>query len=177
MTGIELVAATRAEGIDVTALLLTGYTHPEDIIAAINQGQVYRYITKPWDVNDLRITVKNAVEFTQLRRDKERLLRQLHQRVEALGVLYEVSRASAGRAAWATTPSSTGCSPRCPACCPTTAARRSSRSGGTAPPRCGCAARGSTWASSPCWASRSPCSAPGARARGWCCPRTGSSPT
>jgi DNA-binding response OmpR family regulator/signal transduction histidine kinase len=96
MTGIELVAAARAEGLDVTALLLTGYTEPEDIIAAINRGQVYRYITKPWELNDLVITVKNAVEYTQLRRDKERLLRQLHQRVEALGVLYEVSRASAG---------------------------------------------------------------------------------
>ena len=96
MTGIELVAATRAEGIDVTAILLTGYTDPEDIIAAINRGQVYRYITKPWDLNDLLITVKNAVEYTVLRRDKERLLRQLHQRVEALGVLYEVSRGSAG---------------------------------------------------------------------------------
>ncbi len=35
------------------------------------------------------------MEYTQLRRDKERLLRQLHQRVEALFVLYEVSRASA----------------------------------------------------------------------------------
>jgi PAS domain S-box-containing protein len=95
MTGIELVTAARAEGIEVTTLLLTGYTDPEDIIAAINQGQVYRYITKPWEVNDLLITVKNAVDFTQLRRDKERLLRQLHQRVEALFVLYEVSRASA----------------------------------------------------------------------------------
>ncbi|MET0405849.1 MAG: response regulator [Cystobacter sp.] len=96
MTGIELVTAARAEGIDVTALLLTGYTDPEDIIAAINRGQVHRYITKPWDVNDLFITVKNAVEVTVLRRDKERLLRQLHQRVEALDVLYTVSRASAG---------------------------------------------------------------------------------
>jgi len=95
MTGIELVATARAEGIDITTLLLTGYTDPEDIIAAINRGQVYRYITKPWDVNDLNITVKSAVEFTQLRRDKERLIRQLHQRVEALFVLYEVSRASA----------------------------------------------------------------------------------
>ena len=95
MTGIELVATARAEGIDITTLLLTGYTDPEDIIAAINRGQVYRYITKPWDVNDLTITVNSAVELTQLRRDKERLIRQLHQRVEALFVLYEVSRASA----------------------------------------------------------------------------------
>ncbi|WP_163865091.1 response regulator [Myxococcus eversor] len=95
MTGIELAATARAEGFDVTTLLLTGFTDPDDLIAAINKGQVYRYITKPWDVNDLLITVKNAVEYTQLRRDKERLIRQLHQRVEALFVLYEVSRASA----------------------------------------------------------------------------------
>jgi DNA-binding response OmpR family regulator/signal transduction histidine kinase len=96
MTGIELVAASRAEGLEVTTILLTGYTDPEDIIAAINRGQVYRYITKPWDLNDLLITVKNAVEYTVLRREKERLLRQLNQRVEALGVLYEVSRGGAG---------------------------------------------------------------------------------
>ncbi|MDQ3265542.1 MAG: response regulator [Myxococcota bacterium] len=99
MTGIQLAATVRAEGFDFATLLLTGYTDPDDLIAAINQGQVYRYITKPWDVNDLLMTVKNAVEFTQLRRDKERLLRQLNKRVEALSVLYEVSHQSAGQPA------------------------------------------------------------------------------
>ncbi len=98
MTGIQLVAAARAEGIDVPAVLLTAYTDPEDLIAAINQGQVYRYITKPWDVNDLLITVKNAVEYGQLRREKDRLLKQLEKRVEALSVLYEVSQQSASDA-------------------------------------------------------------------------------
>jgi DNA-binding response OmpR family regulator/signal transduction histidine kinase len=94
MTGIELVAAARAVGHDVTAILLTGYTDPTDLIAAINKGQVYRYVTKPWDVNDLLITVKNAVEYTQLRRDKDRLIRQLAQRVDALSVMYEVTQTS-----------------------------------------------------------------------------------
>ncbi len=98
MTGIELVAAARAAGLDVTAILLTGYTQPEDLIAAINEGQVYRYITKPWDVNDLLITVKNALEREQLRRDKDRLFAQLKKRVEALSVLYEVSHQSASDA-------------------------------------------------------------------------------
>ncbi len=98
MTGIQLVAAARAEGIDVPAVLLTAYTDPDDLIAAINQGQVYRYITKPWDVNDLLITVKNAVEYGQLRREKDRLLKQLEKRVEALSVLYEVSQHSASDA-------------------------------------------------------------------------------
>jgi response regulator RpfG family c-di-GMP phosphodiesterase len=71
MSGTELVAAARAEGVDVTSILLTGYTDPQDIIAAINQGQVYRYVTKPWDLTDLLVTVNGAVELTQLRRDRE----------------------------------------------------------------------------------------------------------
>jgi diguanylate cyclase (GGDEF)-like protein len=98
MTGIELVARAREEGHDLTAILLTAYTDPEDLIAAINKGQVHRYITKPWDVHDLLITVKNALEVTQLRRDKDRLIRELHQRVEALSILYEVTHQSAGAA-------------------------------------------------------------------------------
>ncbi|MFZ5471694.1 MAG: response regulator, partial [Myxococcota bacterium] len=77
---------------------LTGYTEPEDLIAAINRGQVYRYVTKPWEVHDLIITVKNALEYTQLRRDKDRLVQQLRKRVEALSILYEVSQQSVGDA-------------------------------------------------------------------------------
>ncbi|MGA9521300.1 MAG: response regulator [Myxococcaceae bacterium] len=95
MTGIELVAKAREEGHDLTSILLTAYTDPEDIIAAINKGQVYRYVTKPWDLQDLLMTVRNALESTQLRRDKDRLILALHKRVEALSVLYDVSRQSA----------------------------------------------------------------------------------
>src|SRR4051794_12981952 len=42
LTGIELVTKARALGVDVPAILLTGYTNPVDLIAAINKGQVYR---------------------------------------------------------------------------------------------------------------------------------------
>src|SRR6185295_6138334 len=83
-SGAEALPILRERKIDVTTILLTGYTEPEDLIAAINQGQVYRYVTKPWDFGDLFMTVKNALEFTQLRREKDRLLQQLHKRVEAL---------------------------------------------------------------------------------------------
>lgn len=95
MTGIELVRAARAEGNGVTTILLTAYTNPGDLIAAINDGQVFRYVTKPWDVNDLMMTVRNALSVAQLRREKDRLVESLHKRVEALNVMYEVSRQSA----------------------------------------------------------------------------------
>ncbi len=98
MTGIQLARAARELGIDVTTILLTAYTDPGEIIAAINEGQVYRYVTKPWDVNDLSMTVKNAIETVELKKEKNRLLESLHKRIEALNVLYEVSRTSAGDA-------------------------------------------------------------------------------
>ncbi len=98
MTGIQLARAARELGIEVTTILLTAYTDPGEIIAAINEGQVYRYVTKPWDVNDLSMTVKNAIESVELKKEKNRLLESLHKRIEALNVLYEVSRTSAGDA-------------------------------------------------------------------------------
>jgi DNA-binding response OmpR family regulator/signal transduction histidine kinase len=94
MTGIELVTAARAEGSDVTAILVTGHATPDELIAAINQG-VHRYVIKPWEPNELRVTVRNAVAFTKLRREKDRLLSSLKKRVEALSMIYEVSRLSA----------------------------------------------------------------------------------
>ncbi|MBL8915535.1 MAG: response regulator, partial [Archangium sp.] len=95
MTGIELVRAARKEGIGVTTILLTAYTNPRDLISAINDGQVFRYVTKPWDIEDLMMTVRNALSVAQLRREKEHLLASLHKRIEALNVMYEVSRSSA----------------------------------------------------------------------------------
>lgn len=95
MTGIELARQARAEGFEVITILLTAYTNPGDLIAAINEGQVYRYVTKPFDLQDLSFAVCNALELVTLRREKERLAASLHKRVEALNVMYEVSKHSA----------------------------------------------------------------------------------
>ena len=62
---------------ELQAILLTAYTEPEDLIAAINEGRVYRYVTKPWNTADLIITVKNALEAVALRRERDGLLGRL----------------------------------------------------------------------------------------------------
>src|SRR5689334_14766994 len=50
MTGLDLISEARKQtGQDLQAILLTAYTEPEDLIAAINEGRVYRYVTKPWN--------------------------------------------------------------------------------------------------------------------------------
>ncbi len=95
MTGLEMIRAARKEGFDLPTILLTAYTNPADLISAINDGHVFRYVTKPWDLNDLMMTVRNALDVAALRREKERLHESLRKRVEALNVMYEVSRQSA----------------------------------------------------------------------------------
>src|SRR5260370_41514627 len=52
MSGIELVQAARASGIDIPTILVTAYTDPRDGIDAINKGEAYRFITNPWSPDD-----------------------------------------------------------------------------------------------------------------------------
>jgi CheY-like chemotaxis protein len=95
MTGIELIARARKALVDITPILLTGYSDPADLVDAINLGHIYRYVTKPWDQNELMVTVKNAADHQRLRKERELLLGELSKRVDALNLLYEVSRSGA----------------------------------------------------------------------------------
>lgn len=62
MTGVELLAESQKLQPDCMRILLTGYTDIDSVIAAVNSGQIYRYITKPWDPVDLNNTVDQAIE-------------------------------------------------------------------------------------------------------------------
>jgi signal transduction histidine kinase/DNA-binding response OmpR family regulator len=92
MTGIELIAAARRGNPDLCAILLTAYTDPQELVAAINQGQVYRYLVKPWESADLRQTVVSALEHVHLKRDRARLHAELERRLAALQIASEIAR-------------------------------------------------------------------------------------
>ncbi len=62
MTGVEMLEKALEKHPNPIRLLLTGYTDLESVIEAINKGQIYRYLTKPWDPIDLQHTVDQAVE-------------------------------------------------------------------------------------------------------------------
>ena len=92
MQGVELVARSRELQPDLTAILLTAYTDPREIVEAINVGRVYRYVTKPWDLADLRQTVESALERVALRREKARLDAELERRLAALEAAADIAR-------------------------------------------------------------------------------------
>lgn len=74
-TGVEFFDIVRIAHPDPIRILLTGYTDVEAIVDAINRGQIFRYIKKPWDDLDLQTAIQNAFEVFSTRRQlKEKLL-------------------------------------------------------------------------------------------------------
>ncbi|HWU69115.1 MAG TPA: response regulator, partial [Stenotrophobium sp.] len=61
MTGIELLRAAREHNPSAMRILLTGYSDLNAIIGSINEGEIFRFVNKPWSNDDLITTVSRAV--------------------------------------------------------------------------------------------------------------------
>ena len=77
MTGIEFLEKILEKYPDPIRMILTGYTDIDAVIDAINKGQVYRYIQKPWMEEDLRINIEKAIEIYTLRKENKELTEKL----------------------------------------------------------------------------------------------------
>ncbi len=88
-TGVSLAAAAREEFPDTIRMLVTAYADIDSAIDAINLGQVHRYLRKPWDIRDLRATLREACELHAMNREMADLRRRLleTERVYAIGVV------------------------------------------------------------------------------------------
>lgn len=76
-TGVEFLESIIPIHPNPIRILLTGYTDIQAVIDAINKGQVYHYLTKPWEEDYLRTVIKNAFEIYQLRQENEKLTKAL----------------------------------------------------------------------------------------------------
>jgi DNA-binding NtrC family response regulator len=76
-TGIEFFESIIESHPEPIRILITGYTDINAVIDAINRGQVYKYLTKPWNEDDIRIFVRTAFEVFDLRRKNAELSRKL----------------------------------------------------------------------------------------------------
>jgi class 3 adenylate cyclase len=82
MTGIQFLEKIAPEYPDTIRMILTGFSDIGVIIDAINSGKVFRYITKPWDENELRMTIENAKQLFGLQISNRELMTSLQQKVE-----------------------------------------------------------------------------------------------
>lgn len=79
ITGVQFFESILKEHPDPIRILLTGYADIEAVIGAINRGQVYRYITKPFNSEELKTVINSAYEIFSLREENKELVKSLLQ--------------------------------------------------------------------------------------------------
>lgn len=89
MTGAELLNEVRARHPEAVRLILTAFSDFDAMLAAINEGRVYRYIIKPWDDEDMRLTIRQALAWKDLQLQHGQLAAEL---VEMNRILAERNR-------------------------------------------------------------------------------------
>jgi DNA-binding NtrC family response regulator len=77
MTGVELLKRARGESPEAIRIVFTGYADIKAVIDGINQGQIYRYLTKPWDPDELLAVLHQACDQYEQLAERRRLLREL----------------------------------------------------------------------------------------------------
>ncbi|MCS7045716.1 MAG: hybrid sensor histidine kinase/response regulator [Gemmataceae bacterium] len=80
MTGVEFLKRVKQTHPDAIRLLFTAYADLSAVAAAINEGNVYRYISKPWEADELRLVLRQAVDQYHLQAERKRLLQEVQEK-------------------------------------------------------------------------------------------------
>lgn len=92
MTGAQFLQQVYERWPDCVRILLTGYAEIADTIDAINKGHIYRYISKPWEDNDITLSIRHALRQKQLEqanRGLEELTRKQNEELKELNANLE----------------------------------------------------------------------------------------
>ncbi|MDJ1181807.1 response regulator [Roseofilum casamattae] len=92
MKGTEFLSQTVEQYPNTMRIILTGFTDVEDLVEAINSGQVYKYITKPWDPTELKVVVDKATETYQLLKQRTEELEHCHAQTLLSSTLVKLSQ-------------------------------------------------------------------------------------
>jgi CheY-like chemotaxis protein len=92
MKGTEFLSRTVPEFPDTVRIILTGFTDVEDLVEAINSGQVYKYITKPWDPEELKAVVQRAAETYDVLKQRTQELQRSQSQTALLARLVRIAQ-------------------------------------------------------------------------------------
>lgn len=87
MNGVDFLREVCVRWPDTVRIVLSGYADTAAIVAAINDGQIYKFVPKPWNDDELKVTVVNALEKYQLQKRNAQLLDELSQSNEELRMI------------------------------------------------------------------------------------------
>ena len=84
MTGLDLLKRVRLMFPDVARIVLTGQAEMDTVIAAINDGEVYRFLRKPWDEIELKLAIHLALEQQRTEKENRHLLELLRRQADVI---------------------------------------------------------------------------------------------
>ncbi|MBI5905810.1 MAG: response regulator [Deltaproteobacteria bacterium] len=87
MNGVEFLSEVRKSWPETVRIILSGYADTGAIVSAINDGQIYKFIAKPWNEDEIRVAVTNAVERYNLGRENRTLAAELRAKNDELTAL------------------------------------------------------------------------------------------
>jgi CheY-like chemotaxis protein len=94
MKGTEFLSRTVPQFPDTMRIILTGFTDVEDLVEAINSGQVYKYITKPWNPDELKAVVQRAAETYELLKQRTEELQRSQAQTALLSAILRIVQES-----------------------------------------------------------------------------------
>ncbi len=83
-SGVELLEKVRQAHPDIIRILATAYSDIDSAVAAVNTGAIYKYVQKPWNPDDLRVTLLRALDFFYIQSERNQLL------VEKMSVIQQL---------------------------------------------------------------------------------------
>ncbi len=91
MTGLELLNQTATIRPHMVRMILTGYTDVGTLVEAINSGLVYKYLPKPWNNEDLRLSVSRAIQHYEANRARHELEMKNQRLISRLNEIQQLS--------------------------------------------------------------------------------------
>lgn len=91
-TGVGFLSKIAGDYPDIIKILSTAYSDIDAAIGSVNQGGIFRYITKPWDIPQLEVTLRRSMEFFTVKRERDALLAA---KMQAMGNVLLASRLAA----------------------------------------------------------------------------------
>ena len=73
MSGVDMLSTIRERNPDIVRMMLTGYTEMKVAVEAINRGEIFRLVTKPWNDDELKTALRQAFDHYDLKREIKRL--------------------------------------------------------------------------------------------------------
>jgi two-component system NtrC family sensor kinase len=94
LNGVEFLREVYKRWPDTVRIVLSGYADASTIVSAINEGHIYKFIPKPWNDDEMKVTISNSIERYFLFKKNRELTEELRAKNDELGKLLEIQSRS-----------------------------------------------------------------------------------